>query len=74
MAAAKRIYILRNAETGVERLVRASNATQARAHVARDTFSISVASQDQLVALLTAEDPPEVETAGEDLTNAGDPA
>ena len=35
-------------------LVRAANAVQARNHAARDTIDVNVATQDQLVALLTS--------------------
>ena len=59
-----RIYLVCNADTGDERLIRAANVVQARNHAARDTLIVAVASQDQLVALLTGDKPPAVEEAG----------
>lgn len=50
---ARRIYLVRDHTTGVERLIRAVSPAQARAHAARDQFDVSVATQEQLVALLT---------------------
>ncbi|MCE2661155.1 MAG: hypothetical protein LW854_23495 [Rubrivivax sp.] len=61
--APKRIYLVRNTETGDERLIRAANAAQARNHAARETFGVAVASQEQLVALLTGDTPAPVEDA-----------
>lgn len=61
----RRIYLVHNAATGVERLIRAANALQARAHAARDTFAVAVATQEQLVDRLTAADPIKVEDAVE---------
>ena len=49
MAAATRIYLVANGDS--KRLVRAANSTQARNHVARETITAAVASQDDLVAL-----------------------
>lgn len=63
--APKRIYIVRNEDTGDERLIRAANVAQARNHAARDTLKVAVATQDQLVALLTGDEKHEVEEAGE---------
>lgn len=63
--APKRIYLVRNADTGDERLIRAANVAQARNHAARDTLLVGVASQEQLVALLTGDAPAKVEEAGE---------
>ena len=62
--APKRIYLVRNTDTGDERLIRATNAAQARNHAARDTLAVAVATQDELVALLTGEQKHEVEEAG----------
>lgn len=62
----RRIYLVRDVDTGIERLIRAVSPAQARAHAARDVFEVSVATQDQLVALLTAEIPAAVEEAGQD--------
>jgi len=48
----KRIYLV---GTGQQvRLVRAPNRAQALAHVARSTIAVNVASQDDLVKMLTA--------------------
>jgi hypothetical protein len=48
----KRIYLV---GTGQHvRLVRASNRAQALAHVARSTIAVSVATQNDLVKMLTA--------------------
>lgn len=47
---------------GKERLVRASNKSQAVGHVARDTITAEVADQDTLIAAIAAGVP--VETAG----------
>lgn len=60
MSTPQRIYLVRNllvdedADTGqpMHRLVRAPNAAQAVRHVAADTLSASVASQDDLVLLI----------------------
>jgi hypothetical protein len=47
----KRIYLV---GTGQQvRLVRAPNRAQALAHVARSTIAVSVATQDELVKMLT---------------------
>jgi hypothetical protein len=62
-ATPRRIYLVRNTETAEERLVRAANPAQARSHAARAVFEVAVASQDQLVALLTGEEPVKVEDA-----------
>ena len=60
----RRIYLVRNSDTGEERLVRAQNAARALAHIVRTSYSAEVATQEQLVALLTAIQPVEVEDAG----------
>jgi hypothetical protein len=61
MAAPQRIYrvanaLVEDAATGgaFTRLVRAPNAAQALRHVATDTLSVAVASQDDLVELIEA--------------------
>lgn len=60
----RRIYLVRHTDTGAERLIRALTPAQARAHAARDTIEVSVASQEALVALLTSgEWPGQVEDA-----------
>ncbi len=61
----RRIYLVRHTDTGAERLIRASTAAQARNHAARDTIAVDVASQDQLVALLTAAEPARIEDASQ---------
>ncbi len=53
--APRRIYLVHNAATGTQRLIRAVNVAQARNHAARDTLAVAVATQEQLVALLTGE-------------------
>lgn len=63
--ASKRIYLVRNTDTGDERLIRAATAAQARNHAARDTLAVAVATQDQLVALLTGDEQVQVEESGE---------
>lgn len=68
--APKRIYLVRNTNTGDERLIRAANASQARNHAARDTLAVAVATQDQLVALLTSGERHEVEEAGVEVEAA----
>ena len=60
---AGRIYLVRHVDTGCERLIRANTAAQARNHAARDTIEVDVASQEQLVALLTGENNVPVEDA-----------
>jgi hypothetical protein len=58
-----RIYLTRNIDTGEERLVRAPNAARALAHITRTSYEATVATQDQLVALLTGEERIEIEDA-----------
>lgn len=59
-------YIIRNTETGEERLVRADTQAAALRHITRTTYTVEVATVDQAVALLTAEPPYRVEIAGVD--------
>lgn len=47
----KRIYLVGNGQQ--VRLVRAANRAQAVSHVARSTIAVSVATQEELVKLLT---------------------
>ena len=54
---------MRKADTGEERLVRAPNAARALTHIVRTSYSAEVANQEQLVALLTASNPVEIEDA-----------
>ena len=49
-----RIYTVTNTTTGAESLVRATHRAQALSHVAKATFAIEVATQDKLVALVSA--------------------
>lgn len=51
-----RIYIVvdTRAPDAPARLIRATNVAQARNHAARDTFSVEVAGQDDLVTLVAA--------------------
>lgn len=63
MISPRRIYLIRNPIDGTERLVRAANQSQARAHCARE-LEVAVASQDQIVAMLTGDPPVAVEDAG----------
>ena len=60
-------YLIRNTDTGDERLVRADNQAQALRHITRTTYSVEVATVDQVAALLTAEPPYRVEVAGEEV-------
>lgn len=61
----KRIYLVGNGQQ--IRLVRAPNRAQAVAHVARSSIAVNVATQDELVKLLTSgaqvEDVSQVDTA-----------
>jgi hypothetical protein len=57
-------YLIRNTDTGDERLVRADNQAQALRHITRTSYSVEVATVDQVIALLTAEPPYRVEAAG----------
>lgn len=61
----KRIYVVQKAGTEQRRLIRASNVAQARNHVARDTLQVAVASQDELVSLVSGG--ARVEDAGEQV-------
>jgi hypothetical protein len=49
-----RIYLVKDIERNRHRLVRAANQAQAMRHVAQACFDVEVASQDDLVSLLTA--------------------
>ena len=48
-----RIYLVTDTTTGAKRLVRASHVAQAVRHAARARFTAEVASQDDLVFLVT---------------------
>ncbi len=63
MSTPTRIYLVRNTDTAEERLVRAANAPRALAHIVKTSYAAEVASQDQLVALLTADHRVEIEDA-----------
>ena len=62
MATATRIYIVTNS-AGATRLVKATVASQAITHVAKNAFTAKVASQDDLVQALS--NGVKVETYGE---------
>lgn len=53
MSTATRIYVVGHIETGAKRLVRASNAAQAARHVIRTSHCVTVATQGELVSLVT---------------------
>ena len=63
MAAATRIYVVANGASS-PRLVHAANSAQARNHVARESITVAVASQDDLIALAGTV---KVETAGQEV-------
>jgi len=71
MSTPRRIYLVttqsghESSQIGNARLIRAANAAQARSYAARNTFSVAVASQEQLVELLSADTPTLVEDASE---------
>ena len=65
------LYLIRNTETAVERLVRARNKSAALRFVMRP-LTIAAAKPEQLVALLTGDDPITVEDA--DQAEPGDAA
>jgi hypothetical protein len=48
-----RIYIV-DSKDSAARLIRAANKVQARNHAARDTFTVGLASQDDLIMALGA--------------------
>ena len=54
MSAPTRIYLVRDIATGHQRLIRAGTPAQAVRHAARSQFNVEVASQDDLVAALSA--------------------
>lgn len=54
MATALRIYSIRPKAGGKVRLVKAPHSAQALRHIAADTYDCAVATQDELVAALTA--------------------
>jgi hypothetical protein len=73
-----RIYVVTDIESNHHRLVRAANQAQAMRHVAQACFDVEVASQDDLVSLLSSGHPIELAGAGatvdmfeETITNAG---
>lgn len=63
MATALRIYTVRTKTGGKLRLIKAPNAPQAIRHAAADTFTATVATQDELVAAVAAGT--KVETTGD---------
>lgn len=72
MSTPTRIYLVRNKDTAEERLVRATNAPRALAHIVKTSYAAEVASQDQLVALLTGDDRVEIEDATSATTSDDD--
>ena len=64
MSTLTRIYLVTDAETKKQRLIRATNQPQAVRHAARNKFSVEVASQDTLVSLVVTGC--QVEEAGAD--------
>ena len=67
-----RIYLVRNTDTGTESLVRAPNRAQALRHIVKTTYTVDLASQDQLVELISNRQ--EIEEAGSDFEVEDDPA
>ena len=59
---ANRIYVVKNS-TGEERLIEATSQAQALSFVVKDTLTVELASQTELVRLVT--EGVVVETAGE---------
>ena len=49
-----RIYVVGHIETGTKRLVRATTAAQAARHAMKMSHVVTVASQEELVALVRA--------------------
>ena len=73
-----RIYVVTDIESNRHRLVRAANQAQAMRHVAQACFDVEVASQDDLVKLLSSGHPIELAGVGatvdmfeETISNAG---
>ena len=62
-----RIYIVSDNETGVSKLVRANNKSQAIRYVAENILDASVATQEELVKLLSSGS--EVESAVAPITS-----
>lgn len=54
MSAPTRIYLVRDNAYGDQRLIRAGTPAQAVRHAARSQFKVEVASQDDLVAAISA--------------------
>lgn len=50
----KRIYAVTNTATGSIQLIRAANTVQARNAAAKNTFEVKLATQDDLVDLVSA--------------------
>lgn len=60
MATNHRIYKV-TGPRGDDRYIRAANVAQARNHAARSEYQVAVATQDDLVAALTASPPATIE-------------
>lgn len=54
MSAATRIYLVTDTKTDEQQLIRAGNQAQAVRRAAQSKFSVTVASQDDLVTLIAA--------------------
>jgi hypothetical protein len=67
------IYLIRDTETEVQRLVRANNKAAALRFVMKP-LTIAAATPEQLVALLTGAEPVKVEDAEDDDTADDAPA
>lgn len=66
MATATRPYIVVNTATGDKRLIQASNQAQARNFVARNQYSVEVASGNDVIELMGAGVKPEAATEEKD--------
>jgi hypothetical protein len=65
-----RIYLIRPKNgTGKSRLVRAGTPAAALRHVVEDTLEVSLASQDDLVRVLTSQDGAKVEAVNAEDDN-----
>lgn len=53
MSTPTRIYVVTDTEDGAQRLVRATNQSQALRLATKDRFAVDIASQDDLVALIS---------------------
>jgi hypothetical protein len=65
-----RPYVVTDKASGTQRLVQASNATQAMRHAAHGTFSVAAATPNDVIALMAAGVKPE--TAGDEAAPQSD--